>query len=657
MNGKLRLLSITLALLLLVFTLSPAFESNAAETDPEAARTFSEPASEAETRLDPSRLLSEPASELESEKRPEPAQIFSEAVSEAEAETASVGSVIILRIGCRNALTNGKLTYIHKNGSVPYIQNGRTMLPFRFVGQNLGAKVRWTANDKPIYFIRKGITVSIQIGSTRIRRTANKKTVTHETDTAPMLKNGLTMVPLRALSTHLGLRVYYDAATKVVVVSDGKLSSQQKQKYFKVGKGMSNRNLAPSAADAINEVANLGASPASQKTVKLALSLIENSKTAKSKADRTLLEELLRYCGGNHNQNRAQTAILAAAKYGINKSTALRAFSAAYERGRKTENSVTLSFAGDCTFGYLNESRSNTGFPAVFQRAGYNAYPFALVRPWFYSDDLTVINFEGTLTTSTRQAKKQFRFRGPPSYAKILPASSVETATVANNHSYDYYQIGFTDTLRHLRDQKVGVFYQNNPVVQTINGIRVVLIGDNNVTGSGFPLGAPAIKSRVNSQIKNYKRSDTVIIVVMHAGVERASAPNSFQTSLYRSFIDNGADMVVGHHPHVLQGIEKYKGKYIAYSLGNFAFGGNSGARFPDTIVLRASFVKKKNNAVLERVWVVPCKITSTGTVSNNYQPMPVYGNSGKAIVNKLLGYNKRLPYGANTLDYFNLYV
>jgi|GEM_PF-440627 len=649
MNSKLRLLSITLASVLIALTLSPSFTSDASEIPPETSQILAEAASEPEAAPENPPATAQGLSD--------PAAVVGAEAAETLLETTSVGSVLILRIGCRNALVNNKLTYIHQNGSVPYIQDGRTMLPFRFVGQNLGAAVRWTANNKPIYFIRNGVTVSLQIGSTLIKRTENQKTATYKMDTSPVLKDGLTMVPLRALSSHLGLYVSYDETTKVVVVSEGKLSSKQKQKYFKQGKGISSQNLTPSTSDALHEVANQGAGPASQKTVKRALSLIETSKAAKDTAYRALLEEILRYCDGKQTRSRAETAIRDAAKHGIDKNLALRAFSAAYERGHKTENSVTLSFAGDCTFGHLNESRSSTGFPAVFARAGYDAYPFALVRPWFYSDDLTVINFEGTLTTSTRQANKQFRFRGPPSYAKILPAGSVETATVANNHSYDYYQVGFTDTLRHLRDQKVGVFYQDNPVVQTINGIRVVLIGDNNVTGSGFSLGAPAIKERVNAQIKKYKRSDTVLIVVMHAGVERASAPNGFQTSLYRSFIDNGADMVVGHHPHVLQGIEQYKGKYIAYSLGNFAFGGNSGAKVPDTLILRASFVMKNNDAVLERAWIVPCKITSTGTSSNNYQPMPVYGESGRAIVDKLLGYNKRLSYGATSLDYFNLYL
>lgn len=316
---------------------------------------------------------------------------------------------------------------------------------------------------------------------------------------------------------------------------------------------------------------------------------------------------------------------------------------------------VVLSFAGDCTFGSVNGDSGGIRFPAVYQRSGQKDYPFHLVKPWFLHDDLTVVNFECTLTDASRTANKQWKFKGPARYASIFPAGSVEAVGLSNNHSMDYLQAGFSDTLRNFRNAQVPVFYQNTPYVTTLRGIQTVIIGDCTVVGENTTRidGAPA---RVLREIKHYKKPGNIVIVVMHWGSELAAVPFRWQQALGRQFIDAGADAVVGHHPHVLQGIERYKGKTIAYSLGNFAFGGNSLARSPKTVILRLKFRAQNGRITPAGASVVPCVTTSSearnpaGVLRNNYQPKPVYGASAARVMALVLRRSAGLGYGVRKL-------
>jgi poly-gamma-glutamate synthesis protein (capsule biosynthesis protein) len=122
-------------------------------------------------------------------------------------------------------------------------------------------------------------------------------------------------------------------------------------------------------------------------------------------------------------------------------------------------------------------------------------------------------------------------------------------------------------------------------------------------------------------------------------------------------FIDSGADSVVGCHPHVLQGIENYKGKYVAYSLGNFAFGGNSLARNPQTCILQLGFKSLAGQMKSSAMNIVPCLITSSnrrnkqGVLINNYQPKPIYGEEGKRVRDLILNRSTVLKYGVKKMS------
>lgn len=337
-----------------------------------------------------------------------------------------------------------------------------------------------------------------------------------------------------------------------------------------------------------------------------------------------------------------------------------RAAAACDARSHRNQGEIVLSFAGDCTFGTVNGDDSAVRFPMVYRRSGRTDYPFALVRPWFLNDDLTIVNFECTLTDATQTADKQWKFKGAARYALILPAGSVEAVGLSNNHSFDYLQAGFSDTVTNFRRARVPVFYQNVPFITTLQGIETVIIGDCTVVGENTTVigGAP---ERVLHEIKHYKKPSNIVVVVMHWGSELDPVPRPWQQEMGRRFIDAGADAVVGHHPHVVQGIELYKGRYIVYSLGNFAFGGNSLARSPDTFVLRLRFHARGGKTSGAGASVVPCWITSSrvkngaGVLRNNYQPKPVFGATADRTAALVLARSARLRYGVRRLDYFNL--
>lgn len=347
---------------------------------------------------------------------------------------------------------------------------------------------------------------------------------------------------------------------------------------------------------------------------------------------------------------------------GIDKGLRARPAAACDAQNRRKPGEVVLSFAGDCAFGTVNSDNSSVRFPAVYRRSGQADYPFALVKPWLLRDDLSIVNFECTLTNAVPTARKQWHFKGAAQYAAIFPAGSVEAVGLANNHSLDYLQAGFRDTAANFRRAHVPVFYQNVPFVTMLRGVRVVVIGDCTVAGENTTRidGAPR---RVLGEIKRWKKPGSIVIVVMHWGSELDTVPRPWQQALGRTLIDAGADAVVGHHPHVVQGIERYHGKVIAYSLGNFAFGGSSLARHPETFILRLRFSPARGSGQTRgsELSIVPCRVTSgtaknaAGILRNNYQPQPVFGHAAAQIAALVLARSAKLKYGVKSVPFPSL--
>lgn len=292
--------------------------------------------------------------------------------------------------------------------------------------------------------------------------------------------------------------------------------------------------------------------------------------------------------------------------------------------------SITLSFAGDCTLG----SDQSFGYEGSFTQAYDNQEAeFFLnnVREIFEQDDLTVVNFEGTITESDQRADKSWAFKGPKEYTGILTSASVEAANLANNHSSDYGEQSLQDTRNALTEAGIVNFGFEETAITEVRGVKVGLLGMYTVYEDDVYI------SQIQERIAKLKDDGAQVIVAnFHWGLEMDYTPEADQVELAHAAIDAGAHLVIGHHPHVLQGVEVYKGRYIVYSLGNFCFGGNSNPGDYDCMIFQQTFtVMADGPETDDAVRVIPCSL-SAQTNYNNYQPTPAEGEAETRILGKL---------------------
>ena len=310
------------------------------------------------------------------------------------------------------------------------------------------------------------------------------------------------------------------------------------------------------------------------------------------------------------------------------------AISEEMEKTTKQKNktvSFTISAVGDCTFGTDENFAYEGSMPAKYDEVGDFNYFFENVKSVFEADDLTIVNFEGTLTDSTTREDKQFAFKADKSYAEILTDGFVEAANLANNHSKDYGEQSYNDTMDALDEAGITNFGYDRVAIKKVKGIKVGLVGTY-VLADGL-----GVKDSMEKNIQDLKDEGAqVIIASFHWGEEKAEYPNDVQVELAHAAIDAGADLVLGHHPHVLQGIEQYKGKNIVYSLGNFCFGGNMYPSDMDTMIFQQTFTLKGGKLQEDNVTnIIPCSISSAEDY-NNYQPTPAAGEKETEILNKI---------------------
>ena len=294
--------------------------------------------------------------------------------------------------------------------------------------------------------------------------------------------------------------------------------------------------------------------------------------------------------------------------------------------------SLTLSVVGDCTLGTDETFDYDTSLNAYYENYGAD-YFLQNVKDIFSTDDLTIANFEGTLTDSDEREDKTFAFKAPASYASILTSGSVEAVNTANNHSHDYGEQSFNDTLAALDDAGIVHFGYDETAVMDVKGIKVGLVGIYELYDH------LEREQQLKDNIAKVKADGAqLIVVIFHWGNETETVPDNNQTTLGRIAIDEGADLVCGHHPHVLQGIETYKGKNIVYSLGNFCFGGNSSPSDMDTMIYQQTFTIDADGVKKDNVTnIIPCSISSAAYDGyNNYQPTPAEGDEATRILGKI---------------------
>ena len=301
---------------------------------------------------------------------------------------------------------------------------------------------------------------------------------------------------------------------------------------------------------------------------------------------------------------------------------------------------ILLSAVGDCTLAAeLGMVRTPGTLPREFEDHGSDpAWFFSGVIGVLAQDDLTIANLETTLTSSMIPAVPgRPRFRGKPEYAAMLPAGSVELVNFANNHSHDFGQRGYDETVRVVRAAGVGLFGNEFVDTRTIRGVEIVNIG--------FTGGDPVILPDVVKRIKALKTASNLLIVSFHWGAEGVYDPNEVQLVLGHAAVDAGADLVIGTHPHVLQGIETYKGRHILYSLGNFVFGGHGKPSDMDAVIYQEAFAERDGRMGPGEMTIIPVRISSV-TTHNDYRPVILAGEERERVLAKMKKLSEALPGG-----------
>lgn len=299
---------------------------------------------------------------------------------------------------------------------------------------------------------------------------------------------------------------------------------------------------------------------------------------------------------------------------------------------------IVISAAGDCTFATDVNYAGGPTFVAKWNEVQDPSYFLKNVQSVFANDDLTIVNFEGTLTNLTTRQDKEFAFRGDPEYVQILTEGSVEAVNLANNHSRDYGAQSLEDTKYYLSEAGVTHFGYEETAIYECKGVKIGLAGIY-----VLPDGLGRVE-QLKSHIQNLKSEGADIIVVnFHWGIEREYYPNDVQKQLAHAAIDEGADLVIGEHPHVLQGIETYKGKKIVYSLGNLCFGGNKNPSDKDTMIFQQTFtILDGEIQSYDDFDIIPCSLSSVSNV-NNYQPTVLEGSEAERVLNKINEISKDL--------------
>ncbi len=276
----------------------------------------------------------------------------------------------------------------------------------------------------------------------------------------------------------------------------------------------------------------------------------------------------------------------------------------------------------------------------VLERKGY-ALPFSATKTILTGSHITIGNLEAPITHSgTEFTGKRFRFRSPPKTAKALRDAGFTILTLANNHILDYGSVGLAETLSHLNAS--GISYTGAgadlaaaraPSIIQSQGKRVAFLAYSLTypaefyAGESRPGTAPGYASLVTSDIAEARRKADYVIVSFHWGRELSVMPENYQVRAARSAVDAGADVVLGHHPHVLQGVERYRNGVIFYSLGNFVFGSTS-HHADRSIIARVTL----GNGV-RGVEIIPLNVLNREV---QYMPSTLTGKDGKRLVERI---------------------
>ncbi len=245
----------------------------------------------------------------------------------------------------------------------------------------------------------------------------------------------------------------------------------------------------------------------------------------------------------------------------------------------KEQTYTKILFVGDIMLdrGVKYYSEKNSGNDFVFSAKGGPASGWETLSDFLKSQDLVAANLEGPITenksisiTAKMESPESFFFTFDPSWAETLSKNNIKLVNLGNNHILNFSGEGLQSTKKYLTEAGIDYFGSpDNPksIVKEINGIKISFISYNEFSTYRNIEADMTIK-----EIQEAEDTSDIVVVFCHWGVEYSAEPSNAIKEIGRQFIDNGADLVIGTHPHVIQPIEVYKGKRIYYSLGNFIF-------------------------------------------------------------------------------------
>ncbi len=235
---------------------------------------------------------------------------------------------------------------------------------------------------------------------------------------------------------------------------------------------------------------------------------------------------------------------------------------------------ITLTATGDFTVGGDSRKSSNIWDTELKKHDGDYQFAMQNIRDILMADDLTIVNFEGTLTESkhvpSSKKNNQFLFSAPPEYVNMLTENGIEAVALENNHVMDHGEDVYIETQTHLSNAGVVWSGDGELGVIEVKGVQIAMLSYLCIDRY------EQLWEAVPADIMAAKAQYPLVIVNFHWGRELDYYPTDNQIKMGRLAVDSGADLVLGHHSHRIQPIEQYKGVYICYSLGNFCFAGNS---------------------------------------------------------------------------------
>jgi poly-gamma-glutamate synthesis protein (capsule biosynthesis protein) len=298
--------------------------------------------------------------------------------------------------------------------------------------------------------------------------------------------------------------------------------------------------------------------------------------------------------------------------------------------------SVTISAAGDVSLGNHQEQDYASSFRQTYDMTVDKGYFFQNVKDIFEQDDFTLVNLEGVLTLSeTINEGRTYYIKGDPDYAKLLVLGGIEGVSMGNNHKNDYGQEGIKDTVEALQTADIVYAYDN---IIGLFETKSITIGYVSVNESSM---GEAVEGYIQKGIAQLEEEQAdIIIVCCHWGIEKEYYPEEYQKELGHKCIDWGADLVLGSHPHVLQGIECYQGKYIVYSLANFCFGANRNPPDKDTMIFQQTFTFQDGVKEAGEARIIPCSVSSVKE-RNDFCPTPATGEEAQRILGVIQHYSQ----------------